>query len=631
MAVFELEANGKSYEVEAPDMASAVKALGLPDAQGPSVPAPPTAEPNAPEKWDRAMLLPLAVNQKNEGALAVPGLIYEPYAAAMRLMSPEGKANLAIDPSNSIPDALTAASAALPGTLPRGGLTRGAFQAAKKADDAATAAFGPKVNPTELDARIQKFGAAEPKPNAEMLDAAKRQGVEVPSYMASESLIGKRVAGGLRDIPVIGDPVAKATTKMADQIGERVGVLSNDLAPSATAQGAGTAARDSLVDWMKTGSRIEIEHGYDMLDKVIKPDTKMVLSNTQKRAAEMTIKDIESATPDGQRVIDFVREALQRPTGLTYTGLKELRTRIGDRLNGDIVEPGTSQKLLKGLYEALTKDLEQSVYQAGKGKRGSSGKRALATWQQANEAAKQIYDQKEKIGEILGTAGDARPQQVFERIIDLAGSGRSADLSRLQIARNTVGPDAWAEIGAAAISRMGLDKNGKFSPARFTSDYSAKKLSDEGKIALFGQKTKAHLDDLARLSQEWETNQRYGNPSGTARGASVVGAIVSAWANPLMLAAEIGTGVALARVLARPAGAEAVSRWAKMYAQRAANPSPAMDIAVRQAARVLAVELGHDSDEDARTIEDQLSTSGRLYSSRAGRPEADRLDQRGSR
>lgn len=600
MGTFELDINGKTYEVEAPDEGSALRALGLAPGAAPDEPKP--------DKWDRATFLPLAVNQRNEGALAVPGLIYEPLAAIGRLMSPEGKQTLATDPAGAIPDVMSAASVAVPGSLPRGGLTREAYQAAKKGDDALTAAFGPKAGPTELDARIAKFGAESERDK--LLGAAERQGVDIPNYMATESQAAKRVAGGIKDIPLVGEPISKATANVAERLGARTGELADDLSRGATPQSAGTMSRDALADWLKTGSKIEIAHGYDMLDKVVKPDTKVALSNTQKRAAEITIKDIESATLDGQKVVDLVREAIKRPGGMTYSGIKELRTRVGDRLNGDIVEPGTSQKTLRSLYDALTKDLEESVYRSGIGKKGSSGKRALATWKEANRAAAEIYDRKEKIGEILGTAGDAKPQQVFERVLDLASSGRGGDIARLQLARNTMGPAAWSEIGAAAINRMGLDKNGRFSPARFTSDYGSKRYSDAAKVSLFGKEIKAHLDDIAAISQKWEQNQGFGNPSGTARSVSVVAGLASAWAHPMLLVAQIGTGAVLARTLSRPAGSQAAAKWAKAYADRAANPTPARDQIVKQMARTLAAEMARDGAGERDEIANRLATGG---------------------
>lgn len=593
---------GKGLFDDIPVTGSPKRAGGLFD----DIPGPKTAPP--PRAAERATFLPFMVDEQGKGHLAVPGFIHGPYEAAKTLLSPEGQYRPGTQDERGVALGLEAASAAMPGTLPRGGLTREAYRAAKVADDAAAQAFGPKLNPTELDARIQKYGSvptAEAARN-EVLGAAERQGVDVPRYMASDSLIAKRVAGGLRDIPIVGDAVANATTKMADQLGTKVGDVADGLAPNASPYGAGQSAKDALVDWVKSGSKVEIAHGYDIVDKLIKPDTKVELLNTRKRATEITLKDIESASEDGQKIIGLVRDAITRPGGLTYEGIKELRSRIGNRLSGDIVEPGTSQKLLKGVYESLTKDLEQAVYRSGVGKSGSSGKRAIAAWRSANDAASAVYDKISQLSDIVGMNGEAQPQRIFDGLMGLASSGSRGDAGRLHLAKQIMGPDAWNEVAAAKLSGMGLDKNGRFSPARFTSEYSSKKLTDEAKLALFGSDGKAVLDDLAKLSMEWERNSGFGNPSGTGRALSVMTGITSAWANPLLLVAEIGTGSVLARVLSKPASAKALNNWAKAYAQRAAKPSPATDLFARQASRALAIELADVGAGSVENISDAL-------------------------
>src|SRR5262249_53776170 len=139
-------------------------------------------------------------------------------------------------------------------------------------------------------------------------------------------------------------------------------------------------------------------------------------------AQGLTARDVASATQDGQKVIDLVREALQRPRGLTYEGLKELRTRVGERLFGEIApEAGTSARALNSIYSALTEDLRFGVQRAGIGKRGSSAQQALAAFDQATAEHARIKGIVKQLKNIVGTDGSASAERVFDRIAAMAG------------------------------------------------------------------------------------------------------------------------------------------------------------------------------------------------------------------
>jgi hypothetical protein len=552
----------------------------------------------------RGIFVPLAEGDDGTISAALPSVIHDPLEAAGKLL-----ARAPVHPSEVTgemgAEGLTAATAAVPSTrfaIP----TREAVAAVNAADEAATKAFGPSGTPSGIPERWKDIKAAPPAEREAIVAAGARQGVSVPDFIASDSLIKKRVAGGLKDTPVIGDPVARATHDMAESLGRRATEIAEGMAPASNAEAAGSSARTAIGEWITTGSSREMAQGYDALDKVIKGDTLVPLQNTRRVAAEITAKDIESATSDGQRVISVVREALLRPPGLTYDGLKELRTRIGNRLSGDTVEQGTSAKLLDRLYGALSDDLRFGVQRAGMARKGSSGRAALEAFDKATAAAREIFRQRADLADIVGVKGDARPAQVFERIMTLAGSGSGADTARLLLAKRAMGEEAWRDVGAAAIARMGLDKNAQFSPARFTTDYGLKRLSESGKVALFGRETKEALDDIARLSQAWEQGARYGNPSGTARGIAVTAGLASFWTHPLLLFAELGSGLVLAHVLARPAGARSAERYMRAYTQHARHPSPATKAIVLQTARTLAGALAEQSQEDPRELAEKL-------------------------
>ena len=465
-----------------------------------------------------------------------------------------------------------------------------------------------------------RAAATAAKPGMEAAAAAARQGMTIPGYMASDNLVQKRVAGGLSGTPVIGDPIARATRATAESAGSRVAEIADAVAPSgASPQAAGGIARDQLAEWITgkgSGSSANLmKAGYDALDQRIKPDTFVPLNRTRLAAGEMKADDIASATPDGQKIISMVQDALQRPQGLTYEGLKTLRTRIGDKLDQSL-EPGVSGKLLNRIYGSLSEDLRFAAQRAGVAKRGSSGAAALQAFDDATARAREIFGQRAELARIVGAQGDATGAQVFERIMSLAGSTSRGDVARLQLAKRAMGTQAWDEVTAARIRSMGLDKNDMFSPARFNTEYGSKRFPEDAKRVLFDRDTKAALDDIYQVSRRWEENQAFGNPSGSGRSIAVTGALVSAWVHPLSLIAEAIGGYALSSALARPASAQAIARYVNASAQYAQRPSPATQSIVRQTIRTLAPTVATLAGGDSKTLEQQLEPKAQKQAAR---------------
>lgn len=607
MAIFEVEANGKTYEVDAPDKAAAVSAIGAKFGAAPPAPQPTgdvrktalgpigaaagkvaeaayntfTSDPNL--KWERAGLLPIAVNEKGDASFAVPGFAVDAFNAAKTLMSPEGQYRPGTDDARGVKLALEAGSLATPGTnFP-----------------AVTRAVAPKM--------------AAPAAEA-LANVGERQGVQVPTFIASEGKVAPVLAGGLNN-SLFGAPIVSASERMGQQIGAGVNRIAEGLAPgNAKPYGAGTQARNAMADWVKGGSKAEMEAAYAPLDTILDKSARVELGKTRAAAGELAARDIASASPDGQKVIGLIQDAINRPGGMTYEGIKELRTRIGDRLNGDIADPGMSQKMLSGVYAALSDDLKNAVIASG----GKRGQEALAAFDAANATSQQIFQKRRQLGDIIGKDAANNPQAVFENVLALASSGRSGDISRLNLARQTMGQEAWNEVAAAALNRMGLDKMDKFSPARFTSAISNKNFDPAAKVAMFGKEGAAALDDLARLSDAWEKGQRYVNRSNTANAASILGAITAFSVNPLLLVAQGAGNLGMAAILARPATARAVATYAKTYAMAARNPNAT--VILQQAAGRLAADLAAQGAGDETDIRAALLPSASLPRSPASGP-----------
>lgn len=454
------------------------------------------------------------------------------------------------------------------------------------------AAAGRVINRV-LPGRQVQGPPAPPTAGQEAVLAGERIGVDVPRAMASDSNLVQKAGGALQTLPY-GSPLETATTRTAQGLGTAADTLAEGLG-GGTAQNAfsaGSTARESLVDWITRGVKAESAVNYDALDAVIKPGTMVPLSRARAAANALNARDVASASQDGQRVIGLVREAIDRPEGLTWEGLKELRTRVGERLYGGIApEQGVSARALKSVYDGLTEDIRFGVQRAGIAKRGSSGKAALAAFDNANSEHARLMGIRDQLVSIVGTEGNAPAERVFDRLLGMAGVTGRADVTRLALARDVIQrarPGAWDEVASGLVARMGRDRNDEFSPGRFLTAYG--RMTERGRDLIFGANSmhRQALEDIATVARRYEaTISRYGNPSGTGRAVGVMGLIGTSLASPWTAVQGAAGGYSLAWLLSRPVTADAVRRYMQANLQELTRPSPATSLLVQQAGRNL--------------------------------------------
>lgn len=389
------------------------------------------------------------------------------------------------------------------------------------------------------------------------LQAAERIGVDVPRAAAGS--YPERAAGAaLRDLPVVGDPLVKASEKALGQLEGAANKVADDLGGSSSLS-AGYAAKDSILDWVTNISKAQADEIYRPARELI-GDTKAPLTNTQQAVDTLT----RQAAEIGQQpptVVNYLNPAIARGP-LTFEQMQTLRTQIGDRISGSIVpEPGTNKTALKVAYKALTDDIDALAAQ--------SGDKAKLAWQQANDTFRtQIAAKRDQLTKIVGLEGEANPELVAERLTQMAGAKRGADIERLRAARETMSDEAWGELGSSVVANLGRSKDG-FSLGRFRTDYG--KLSDDGKALLFSPEHRQALDDIATVSKQFEQLDRLANHSRTAVSGSIFGAGYAAITSPLQVLASALGGRALSTILARPATARATANYAKAWAAAEKN------------------------------------------------------------
>ena len=404
--------------------------------------------------------------------------------------------------------------------------------------------------------------------------------VEISRAAASDITPVQQMGMVTANVPYGGTPLVRTAGQTIEQLGTKADEAAKSYGSAAPVADAGEVASKSLTDWITGESKANADKAYKRAETEINPQTTTPLDNTLQAVSDIAAKQPASSLPAG-KAVDMVLPAVQTPGGLTYEGIKNLRTNIGQMLSRGILPDDVNGGHLKQIYGALSDDLNASV--------GASGPKAQALFDRANKYYGLISDRREALAKIVGASGDTAPEKVFDRLTAMAGTGPRADINKLARARKVMGADDWNEVASSVVSRLGRDVEGNFSPQRFLTDYG--NMSDAGRNLLFkstNNPLKSHLDDIAEVSSRFKRLQQFANPSGTARG--VAGA--SLFFQPLVtLKAVVGARVA-ASILSKPAQAASAAKWAQAKYALAASPSPARMAAYAMASRNLISTLG---------------------------------------
>jgi hypothetical protein len=195
-----------------------------------------------------------------------------------------------------------------------------------------------------------------------------------------------------------------------------------------------------------------------------------------------------------------------------------------------------------------------------------------------------------KSDEALFTAIDAR-----------AKSGSRGDISTLAKLIRVIPQEERSDLAGAIIRGLGVSpRTGQFSPDVFVSQWST--YTPQAKAILFGNAgaQRQALDDIAIISSRLkEVQSKFGNPSGTAQnagfaGLATMGAAAATAAMhgdvvaPLTFLATVTGGYGVAKLLASPASASSLAKWAKAYANMISAPSPSKTALYKIASRNIA-------------------------------------------
>jgi hypothetical protein len=452
-------------------------------------------------------------------------------------------------------------------------------RATKAATGAAVgAAVGGPLNAL-VGARVPQNAIASTRPNsAEVVAAAERQGIQVPRIIATDSTAMQRTGQTVRNVPLAGDPIVRNTDRMVQQMGGRLDDLAGQVP---TREAVGGAVRSSIGETVGTTMPQRAEQLYSRVEQLLPPGQVYPLASTQNTVQSIVGRNQAAALGDG--TIQIVQEALARPGGLTYQGLRDLRSRIGEMTKFGATPQGASNAELKQLYGALSQDIDAAV--------SSAGPQAQRAYSQANQWFQGWAQRRETLGRILNSQSD---EGIINQIRNAASSRASADIWKLSTARKAVGNDEWNDVAASVVQSLGRDAEGNFSPARFVTDYG--NLSERGKDLLFratgNRQLATALDDIATIASRAKEVQRFGNPSGTAQNTVGVGTLAAMAVDPITTISGVVGANVMSRILSAPATASSAARWSRAYQAAVQTPTAATFAGLQIASRNFASTLG---------------------------------------
>lgn len=444
----------------------------------------------------------------------------------------------------------------------------------------------------------------------QLLQAAGRQGVDLPVAAASDSAAVQQVGKLTSNVPVLGQPLRAASKKAIGQLDDAAMKAQSDLGSGDVAK-AGGAAREAFTNYSKKILADKEAENYDKVDKLITHNVLTPLDKTGDVMLDIMARRENATLPEGPAV-GLIKKAvfkqsgkipeganMQLPVkagetmesvfglsrGLNYQGIKDLRSYVRETLSdpNKITQSGMSEKDLKRIYGALTDDLKNSVVRAGR-------PQAIEQFERANAFSALANRQREALQSILGTTKS--DEGVYSTIHKLAGTTSSADIKKLALAKRSVDKETWDEIASATIATMGRDAEGNLTPDRFITAYG--KLSNSGKSILFGGETRKSLDDIAKVSSRFKQLNQYANPSGSGQAVAFSGGLITGVASPLLvIKAAIPTYVT-ARILAKPAQAKVVADYAKAYELAARAPGEVTSNYLTRKAQELALVAAND-------------------------------------
>jgi hypothetical protein len=312
--------------------------------------------------------------------------------------------------------------------------------------------------------------------------------------------------------------------------------------------------------------------------------------------------------------IGQITQAIQADRGATtFEALRDLRSWVRRSQREPELRQDMDMASLQSIERALTADIYRNAEALG-------GPGAAAQLRRADQYYRAGMG---RINTALQPFADAKSgETAYQRIIQAAGSGGSADAAKLSSLKRSLARNEWGDVASTVVQNLGRPSAGAagavggegFSINNFVTNYN--KLSQTGRDVLFGSRgggganatsLQAELDNLVRVVDDLKALASAANSSksavniqnaGTLTGGAAAGTASVLTGNPLPIvgyvsalgtmagAGEMLTNPAFVRWLTRSATAAtpAAQSASMTQLQNLAGTSPAIAEFVRQLA-----------------------------------------------
>lgn len=347
------------------------------------------------------------------------------------------------------------------------------------------------------------------------------------------------VESGLARTPGSAGVMAKAAEKQAEEMGARVEKIADSVFPKASAAKAGAQIEVGIKQFV---GRFKAEQGnlYATLDRHIPKGQPVSVANTIAKLDDLTqpisgapnLSGGQLGKPAVEQLKNQLRSDAQNGV-LPYEAIRQLRSRIGEKLANPKLTDDIDRGTWKQLYGALSDDMAEAAKQ--------SGPQAEKAFSRANAFTRAGHDRIDTFLERV--SGKDSVEKIFQAATNPSELREGA--STIGSVMKSLEPEQRNAVSAAVIKRMGVanpsnqnDLGEIFSSQTFLTNWN--KISPEAKRTLFagskGNDLRVSLDKIAEATNTVrEGSKVFANPSGTAPATANI-------AGGAALAMSVGTG-----------------------------------------------------------------------------------------
>lgn len=423
--------------------------------------------------------------------------------------------------------------------------------------------------------------------------AAEELGIDLPQFVAGDAS-AMRAGSRMEQSPIGGPIIDAARGRLAEQAGEAADNIAS-VGRSVPEPAMGELAVREARNWRRVTSAAGRKL-YTAAQRAA-DDTRVIARDAMQTLSRL-IRE-EGEVPGGTQAMPILQRyasAFEAGGNITISGARKMRTELRQVL-GETMTPGNADRITNEIMDAVGRDIERSLTDAGRRGAAAAYRRADNFWRERMTTINDV------LRPIVGRDGENWGADAARALVrDAQGNG-----DRLAQFLATMPEDAANSIRATLITRLGRANRGEqnaagdaFSLDTFLSNWNAIR-DTRGQI--FAPETVRAMNRLALVAERVKLAGRSRNRSNTgsivaatARGLPAVGGVTASAASSdptyaaggilLTIGSALNTRRA-ARLLASPKFAERLARtplnangaaqyWSRPWVENLARTEPSI-------------------------------------------------------